>query len=106
MALFEPGFCRCAICEKVISEEDEIVATTHFIDDDEHPLFLYSDTVMYRVCLQKWDRRAEFVAAYKNSIMGDVHRIRTDGVLREPFLFWFPRAVIDLIAKAESRLKK
>ena len=105
MALFFLVLVVVPFCEKVLSEEDEIVGTTHFIDDDEHPLFQYSDAVMHRVCFQKWDQRAAFVAAYNNSIMGYVHRMRPDGVIRKRFLFWFPCAVIDLIAKAESWLK-
>src|SRR4051794_30455085 len=97
MALFAPGITTCSLCGEVLAEADEMVGTTHFIGDHDHPLFAYSDTLMHRACFLKWENRAAFVAAY-NSEMGDMHHMRADGTIRERFLFWFPRAVIDKIA--------
>jgi hypothetical protein len=105
MALFDPGFTPCALCGEVLANDDDMVGTTHFIGDPDHPLFPYSDSMMHRACFIKWEHRAAFVAAY-NAEMGRDHHMRVDGTIRERFLFWFPRAVIDKIADVESWFRR
>ena len=105
MALFDPGFTPCALCGKVLAEDDDLVGTTHFISDRDHPLFPYSDSLMHRACFLKWEHRAAFVAAY-NAEKGHVHRMRSDGTIRDRFLFWIGGAIIDKIATVESWFRR
>jgi hypothetical protein len=39
MALFIPGISKCPICNTVVGENDERVATSHFIGDKADPLW-------------------------------------------------------------------
>lgn len=99
MALIHYGFTPCALCGEVLAEHDDVVATSHFIGDPDHPLFPYSDAAMHRACFLRWEHRAAFIQAY-NSEPG--HHMRADGTIREPFLSWLGGAVIDKIASVES----
>src|SRR5688572_4329473 len=105
MALFDPGFTPCALCGEVLTASDDMVGTTHFIGDPHHPLFAYSDALMHRACFLKWEHRAAFVAAY-NAGMGHVHPMRSDGTIRDRFLFWIGDTVIDKIATVESWFRR
>ncbi len=80
MAIIYPVIC-CAICEKVISDEllcdRDYVATTHFIGDTiedgcqghrTHELWRFSDTAMHSDCFIAWDKRADFVQLYNDTI--------------------------------------
>src|SRR5262245_49615382 len=69
MALIMRGKTQCALCERVLSEGDDIVATSHFIGDPYDRLWRYSDAGMHRACLLAWDDRTAFIARY-NSIFG------------------------------------
>jgi len=106
MALFDPGFTRCALCGDVLPDDDDLVGTTHFIGDPAHPLYRYSDALMHRTCFLRWDRRAAFVAAY-NAEMGSVgHYMLPDGRIRERLPGRILGFVIDRIAAVESWLRQ
>ena len=69
MALIFLGKTECALCDGVIKGNDEIVSTSHFIRDLFHALWRFSDAAMHKNCFLEWNRRAEFVAKY-NETMG------------------------------------
>ena len=71
MALIFAGKTECSICSNVITENDDIVATSHFIADQNDPLWRYSDSAMHRSCFIKWEQRADFVAKF-NAIVGEL----------------------------------
>lgn len=64
MALNIFGATRCPLCGELIGESTDIYATTHFIDDESHPLCRYSDSVMHRRCFAVWKDRRAFVEKY------------------------------------------
>jgi hypothetical protein len=51
----------CSICGHAIGPGETTVATTHFIDDEAHPLWKYSDSIMHRECFLTWPHRKGFV---------------------------------------------
>ncbi|WP_132646780.1 hypothetical protein [Rubrivivax gelatinosus] len=53
----------------MIEEDQAIVATTHFIASEDHPLWKYSDAAMHRGCFEAWDQRQFFVDEY-NRLFG------------------------------------
>jgi hypothetical protein len=69
MALIILGTTQCPLCNQVIDDEQEHVATTHFIESRDHPFWRYSDAAMHYNCFQAWDQRALFVAEY-NRLFG------------------------------------
>ena len=64
MALIFRGLTRCAICNAVIEEGDEIVATPHFIFDGDDPFWRYSDAAMHRACFMEWPDGPTFRETY------------------------------------------
>ena len=87
MALIFPGKTQCSICGDVIMSEDEIVATSHFIADQNDPLWRFSDSAMHRACFADWNFRTAFVAKF-NSIVGPItfgngtyHHMEPDGTI-------------------------
>lgn len=85
MALIFRGKTECAICHKVITVDDEIVAASHFIGDTNDALWKYSDAVFHKRCFAEWDRREEFVKRF-NEIMkpfvfgnGERQQMQNDG---------------------------
>jgi hypothetical protein len=75
MAIFAPGESRCPLCGEVLYEEDDCVATSHFLFPG-HPLVRYSDANMHRTCFLRWEHRAAFVKAYNEEAGGGM---RSDG---------------------------
>ncbi len=71
MALIFRGSTECSICGKVISAEDDIVATTHFVAGQNDPLSRFSDSGMHRACFMDWPLRQSFVDRY-NATMGQI----------------------------------
>src|SRR5262249_169420 len=58
MALIFPGKTRCGICDKVIGEDDAIVAFPAFLRPN-HPLWKYSDGAFHERCFNESpDRQA------------------------------------------------
>lgn len=86
-ALIFRGKSKCSICGKVLAEQDDIVATTHFIEDDSDPLWRFSDSAMHRECFANWEFRDAFVAHY-NATMGAItwgngtyHEMQSNGTI-------------------------
>lgn len=71
MAILIIGKSECSICGKTLNESDDIVATTHFIHDQDHPLWRYSDSGMHRSCFLSWEHRLQFVTLY-NTTIGEI----------------------------------
>ena len=64
MAIIIQGLTNCSICDKTLQPEDDVVSTTHFIVDDKHHLWRYSDSGMHRSCFLKWQHKDEFKELY------------------------------------------
>ncbi|MHC4985394.1 MAG: hypothetical protein ACYTFO_04475 [Planctomycetota bacterium] len=73
MALIALGVTRCALCEEILTDRDDIVATTHFIADQGDHLWRYSDAGMHKTCFLQWKHKAEFVARY-NEFLEELRR--------------------------------
>jgi len=87
MALIIRGKSVCPICGQVLNENDRLVATQHFIADQEDPLWRYSDAGMHYACFQVWPSRELFVAKY-NATLGSIvwgngtrHHMSADGTI-------------------------
>jgi len=58
----------CVLCGEVILPGDEIVGTSHFIDDKNDPLWKYSDAAFHKTCFTSWEKRAEFVSKFNSTV--------------------------------------
>jgi hypothetical protein len=76
MALIEYGVTTCPLCGQVISAEEEVIATSHFIPDESDGLWRFSDAAMHRKCFLAWPRRGDFVAKFNREM---AKRPRPDG---------------------------
>ena len=85
MAILILGKTECSICGQTLNEGDDIVSTQHFIHDQEHPLWRYSDSGMHRSCFLSWEHRADFVNLYNGTLgtyvwgNGKRHHMRDNG---------------------------
>ena len=85
MALILRGKTQCSICGVVIKDGDPIVSTTHFIVDENHPLWRFSDSGMHKSCFLAWPLRETFVERYNATIgsvtwgNGTYHNMEPDG---------------------------
>jgi hypothetical protein len=91
MALIFRGSTPCSICGNVIANSDNIVATSHFIGDENDPLWRFSDSAMHRTCFLAWDLRQSFVATF-NEIVGPMtsgngtyHEMQADGRIESKY---------------------
>jgi hypothetical protein len=64
MALIFLGQSRCALCDTILTETDQIVATSHFIADRQHPLWCFSDAGMHQTCFLVWEQREAFITLF------------------------------------------
>ena len=64
MAIIIRGKSECSLCGQVLADGDDLVATTHFIHHQSHPLWRYSDSAMHRTCFAKWPEANAFRAAF------------------------------------------
>lgn len=64
MAIAVRGKTGCALCGIVLLDADEIVMFPHFIRNEDHPLWRFSDSAMHQSCFLDWDRATEFRSAY------------------------------------------
>lgn len=77
MALFDPGVTTCSLCEQIVYEDDDLVGTSHFIGENTHPLWQYSDSTMHRRCFCAWEHRRAFVEKYiEEAWPHSVYRLR------------------------------
>jgi hypothetical protein len=85
MALILRGKTECSICNSVINNEDQVVATTHFISDSNDPLWRFSDSVIHKSCFLNWKHKQDFINKYNETHgkivwgNGTYHRMETDG---------------------------
>jgi len=82
MALIMRGVTECSLCGSVLEKNAEIVATSHFIHDENDPLWRFSDSGMHRECFLNWEHREVFVRRFNLSlgktIWGNSMRHRMD----------------------------
>jgi len=64
VAIIIRGVTACPICGDVIADGDALVSTTHFIHDETHELYRYSDSAMHQPCFVRWECRDAFRAAF------------------------------------------
>jgi hypothetical protein len=84
MAIIGLGHTPCALCRKVLEEDDEIVATTHFVLSPFDFFYAFSDAAFHKSCLIRWPLRDAFVARYNYYGRAWGSRMRGDGsVVRE-----------------------
>jgi hypothetical protein len=87
MALIIGGKSTCSICDDLLGDGDDLVATTHFIADKTDPLWRYSDSAMHRICFLSWEHRLKFIEKYNETIgqivlgNGTRHRMQLDGTI-------------------------
>ena len=87
MALILRGLTECSLCGVVIKDDEDIVATTHFISDQNDPLWQFSDSAMHKSCFLDWDQRYNFVKKYNEtrgtmtSGNGTYHHMEDDGFI-------------------------
>jgi hypothetical protein len=85
MALIFLGQSRCALCDTILTETDQIVATSHFIADRQHPLWRFSDAGMHQTCFLVWEQREAFITLFNqvtaSSVFGrdTIHHMEPDG---------------------------
>jgi hypothetical protein len=79
--------CDCSICGHEINQhlldEEEFVATTHFVDDEKNPLWTFSDSVMHRECFLAWPLRLQFIEAYNEAMRDLIDRHGTHTHMQE-----------------------
>lgn len=64
IAIVVRGKTACSLCGRLISETDNTVMFPHFLWDDTHPLFRFSDTAMHRRCFVGWEDAKQFRMIY------------------------------------------
>jgi hypothetical protein len=85
VALILLGKTECSICGVILNDGDDLVATTHFIADQNDPLWRFSDSAMHRSCFLGWEHRQSFVKKYNDTIgaitwgNGMYHHMEDDG---------------------------
>jgi hypothetical protein len=87
VALIARGHTKCSICGAVLNKGDDIVATSHFIGDQNDPLWRFSDSAMHRSCFLGWEFRDKFIEKF-NDIVGNIiwgngtrHQMLADGTI-------------------------
>lgn len=84
MALIFSGKTECSICCVVINNDD-IIATTHFISDSNDPLWRFSDSAMHKSCFLNWQQRQSFIDKYNETVgkiiwgNGSYHKMEANG---------------------------
>jgi hypothetical protein len=68
MAILIFGRSGCALCGEVLNQDDDIVATSHFIHDETSPLWRFSDSGMHRLCFSSWELKSDFIQTYNNVV--------------------------------------
>jgi predicted nucleic acid-binding Zn ribbon protein len=76
MALLLRGKTDCAVCGKVINEDDEATLFPHIIANEQDALFALSDSACHRECAQSDLRGQNMIAAFEESLLrsGPGHR--------------------------------
>ena len=66
MALVLLGESTCPLCDEVLEQGQDIVATSAFIEDSEHPLWPFQDAGIHRTCFLEWPERERFVTLFND----------------------------------------
>jgi hypothetical protein len=64
MAIVIIGKTGCALCGSIFAASDDVVMFPHFIRDQAHPLWRFSDSAMHHACFADWDQREQFRGIY------------------------------------------
>ena len=81
------GKTECSLCSCIINTADDIVSTSHFIAQQDDPLWRFADSAMHRSCFLAWDQRANFVEKFNRTVEGitfgngTYHHMEADGVI-------------------------
>lgn len=70
MAIIIIGLTKCAICDNVISDEDDCLGFPAFLQSD-HKLWRYSDSGFHTSCFENWEHCEEF-----NSIFNQINELK------------------------------
>ncbi len=61
MAIVIPGVTVCPLCRRAIDGPEDFIGFPHFIEDEEDPLWIYSDAAFHKSCFDTWSRKEEFL---------------------------------------------
>ena len=64
MAIVIRGKTGCSICDEIFAADDDIVSTPHFIWNEGHLLWRFSDSGMHRSCFLTWEHAHAFRSEY------------------------------------------
>lgn len=64
MAIVIRGKTECPLCGAILAGPDDIVMFPHFIWDQTHPLWRFSDSAMHRACFAGWGQAEQFRSLY------------------------------------------
>ena len=67
MAIVLRGKTDCSLCGSLINSANEIVMFPHFIWDNAHPLWRFSDSAMHQQCFADWDQAERFRAIFNGT---------------------------------------
>ena len=64
MAIIFHGLSTCAVCNGILQKDEVVLGFPHFIVDDKHPLWRFSDSAMHKACFATWVSAEDFRAAF------------------------------------------
>ncbi|AVP96820.1 hypothetical protein C7S18_06215 [Ahniella affigens] len=68
MAIVILGKTACSICGNLLVDGDDIVSTMHFVHDQAHPFWRFSDSGMHQRCFIDWPQREAFRQLHNQAI--------------------------------------
>ena len=68
MALIGIGTSKCAICGRVLDDQNDATGLHHFIDDRNDPFWRFSDSAVHISCYENWPLRIEWEAKYQREM--------------------------------------
>lgn len=87
MAIVVGGKTKCSVCGHIIAGSDDIVMFPHFIWDEAHPLWRFSDSAMHRRCFADWDQAERFQSIYNETwpeiMPNHPRKMQSDGTIVE-----------------------
>jgi hypothetical protein len=67
MAIIGYGFSNCILCNQLLAKEDDIVATSHFVESPFDFFWRYSDAPFHQSCFSCWSLKTAFIARYNRT---------------------------------------
>lgn len=67
MAIVVEGKTGCSLCGVIMARADDIVMFPHFIWDETHPLWRFSDSAMHSRCFADWSEAEQFRRIYNET---------------------------------------